>query len=74
MLQSEYLVAHVVANLRLPLLMLEFLPRAELEDSLALLIGALLLPAPLFVLRNFRELDEVVAVVALDLEHVYELL
>lgn len=57
LLQLEHLIADIVANLGSPIFMLELLATAEFQDPLALLVSALLFPAPLVVLRNLGELD-----------------
>ena len=54
--------------------MLELFAAAEFEDALALLVGTLLLPAPLVMLLDLGELDQVLTIVALDFKQINKLL
>jgi len=74
LLEAEHLVADVVAHLDLLVLVEELLAAAELEDHVALLVGALVLLAPLLVLLDVREEHKLLAKVAGDLQDLDELL
>ena len=74
MLKLEHLVAHVVTDLSSSFLVLELFTAAEFKDPLTLLVGTLLLPAPLVMLLYLGELHQVLTVVAFDFEQVNKLL
>ena len=75
LLQSEHLVAYVIADLnRDRIFEFEFFATTVLKNGLALLIRALVLATPLFMLVNEREQDEFAAGLARNFEDVDELL
>ena len=75
LLQSKHLVADIIAHLyRHRVLHFEFFAASILQYGLALLVRALILATPLFMLVNQWEKNEFTTRLTVDLEYVDELL
>jgi len=74
LLEAEHLVANIIAHLYHLVLVLKLFAAAEFQYGLALLVGTLVFLAPVFVLGDILEEDQLLTVVALYLKNLDELL